>query len=41
LSPKKTGTIKYEIGIYEGEIENGKANGYGVYKYNNGDRYEG
>lgn len=33
--------IRFSNGFYEGEIVNGKLNGYGIYKYTNGDTYEG
>jgi radial spoke head protein 1 len=28
-------------GVYEGQFVNGRKQGYGIYKYNNGLRYEG
>lgn len=35
-------TLTYDSGArYEGEVQNGKANGYGTYRYANGNRYEG
>jgi len=34
--------IAYSNGdIYEGEMENGKKNGWGTYFYNNGEKYSG
>ena len=36
-----TGTILKKFGVYEGELLNGKANGYGTFTWNNGDFYKG
>ena len=33
--------IKYDDGKYVGQVVNGKAEGKGIYYYNDGDRYEG
>jgi hypothetical protein len=33
--------LKFSDAIYEGEVLNGKRNGYGVLKLFDGDKYEG
>jgi hypothetical protein len=34
-------TIKLDDGVYHGDFFDGVRQGYGVYEWNNGDRYEG
>ena len=34
-------TIKLDDGVYCGDFFDGVRQGYGVYEWNNGDRYEG
>jgi hypothetical protein len=33
--------MKYDNGIYEGELLDGKKHGYGIYKWESGSKYEG
>ena len=40
--PDSSRTLKFDNGVYEGELDfTGKMHGKGVFKYTNGDRYEG
>lgn len=42
ISKKFKRSVRFENGIFEGEIsEEGKRDGFGVFYYNNGDKYEG
>ena len=42
LAPLKRGIIDFASGSrYEGELQNGKMHGFGIFNYSNGDKYEG